>query len=318
MEIMPGRPNATFAEPDWLGVYIVFLIATALAYLYYNTYHKHIWKFFDIALFGTMTIFFTALIITVARSAWVGVAAVIIVYGIMLFFQKKYKLFAKHVFWIFSTALLGLIIVFAFSLTTFELGNRLQSTNTGLQEITISCVSNGQAQGTIPTKINDVSELTQYNCRHINLEEIDSEISIGNEVIKIHRIDPNISVRTDVYNQVLEKIKLKPWFGYGWGSSNKILGNDESGTPLNASNIFLETTLSIGILGVIMLIMFFCTVSIFAIKVLKISTNMREKSVAIFALLGVVAIIVPNLFNAGLLLGFVWVFFGSIAILRKM
>ena len=45
---------------------------------------------------------------------------------------------------------------------------------------------------------------------------------------------------------------------------------------------------------------------------------MMNKGVAIFAILGTVAIIVPNLFNAGLFLGFVWMFFGMVAILRKV
>ena len=30
MEVMPGRPNATFAEADWLGMYLVFVIAIGM------------------------------------------------------------------------------------------------------------------------------------------------------------------------------------------------------------------------------------------------------------------------------------------------
>ncbi len=317
-EVMPGRPNATFSEPDWLGMYIVFMIAISLAYLYYNTYHKHLWKFFDYALYGATSVFFVTLVITVARSAWVGVFCVIGAYGVILFFGKKYKLFAMHMSWVASIIILSLIIVWGFHLTNFELLNRATSTGTGLQEITVSCVPSGQTYGSVPTTINDVSELEQYNCRHINLEEIELETAEGNTVTKIYRTDPNVAVRGDVYGKTFILIKQQPFIGYGWGSSSTLLGEDENGTSLNASNIFLETALSIGIVGGAVLIAIFTTIIIFAVKALRTSSNMMSKSIAIFAILGTVAIIVPNLFNAGLFLGFVWMFFGIVAILRKV
>lgn len=318
LEVMPGRPNATFTEPDWFGVYIVFLIALTLAYLYYNTYHKHLWKFFDITLFGAAAIFFATLVITVARSAWVGVATVVLFYGAILFFQKKYKLFAKHVFWVFGTGLLGVIIVFAFGLTTFELGNRLQSTSSGFQEITVSCQCSGQTCLPTTTIIKDISELEQYGCRHIDLEDVESEEAIGNTIVKVYRKDPTVVVRAEVYDKTITYIKQKPLTGYGWGSAGALLGQDQNGTPLNASNIFLEAMLSVGLLGVGVLISFFLFIIIYALKTLKKSTSMKEKTIAIFALLGVSAIIAPNLFNAGLLLGFVWVFFGVVAMMKKL
>ncbi len=318
LEVMPGRPNATFAEPDWLGVYMVFMIAVSLAYLYYNANHKHLWKFFDIALFASATVFFVTLIITVARSAWLGALVVIFVYSIILFLQKKYKLVIIHLFWIFVVGLLSLIIVLLFHLTNFELFNRIASTGNGLQEITVSCVPNGQAQGTVPTKIDDVSELEQYNCRHINLEEIENEKANGNEVLKIYRKDPNVTTRSKVYSKTINLIKQNPIIGYGWGNSGQLLGNDENGTLLNASNIFLETILSVGIVGGGVLILFFVFAIAIAFKILFQATNSKQKTISIFVLLGISAIIVPNFFNAGLLLGFVWLFFGIVAVLQKV
>ena len=149
-EVMPGRPNATFAEPDWLGMYLVFSLGVLLAYLYHSAYHKHLWKFFDGALFVSGVAILVTLIITVARSAWLGAISVIAVYLLIVFFQKKYKLFAMHSFWILSVGLLSLIIVWGFHLTNFELLGRAQSAHSGLQEITIACEP-GQAQGTVPT-----------------------------------------------------------------------------------------------------------------------------------------------------------------------
>ncbi len=318
MEVMPGRPNATFAEADWLGVYMVFIIAVALSYLYYNANHKHLWKFFDIALFSSTTVFFVTLIITVARSAWLGALVVIFVYLAILFLQKRYKLMAMHLFWIFAVSLTSFIIVLLFHLTNFELFNRVASTGNGLQEITVSCQCSGQACLSTTSVINDVSELAQYNCRHINLEEIESEKAGGNEVLKIYRRDPNVAVRSDVYSKTVTLIKQNPIIGYGWGSSGKLLGNDENGTPLNASNVFLETVLSIGIIGGVILALIFGFAFVVAIKILRNTKSSRQKTVAIFVVIGSFAIIVPNLFNAGLLLGFVWLFFGTIAVLQKM
>ncbi len=318
MEVMPGRPNATFAEADWLGMYLVFIIAVILAYLYYNAYYKHLWKFFDGALIGVTVISFVALVLTVARSAWLGAAVVIVVYMLILFLQKKYKLFARHSLWIASMGVSSILIVWMFGLTSFELGNRLQSTNNGLQEITISCQCSGQTCLSTTLVIDNVDELEQYNCRHINLEEIDGEVALGNIVTKIHRTDPNIAVRAQVYKKTISYIKQKPFIGYGWGSSAGLLGKDESGTSLNTSNIFLEVTLSVGLIGLGILIVIFGSIIISSIKVLHTSNNMMAKSVAVLGTLGVIAIIVPNLFNAGLFLGFVWVFLGMINIVRKI
>ncbi|HFC36353.1 MAG TPA: hypothetical protein ENJ49_01610, partial [Candidatus Moranbacteria bacterium] len=33
-EIMPGRPNATFAEPDWLGIYLVMILSVLYAMIF--------------------------------------------------------------------------------------------------------------------------------------------------------------------------------------------------------------------------------------------------------------------------------------------
>jgi len=317
-EIMPGRPNATFSEADWLGMYLVFIIAVLLAYLHYSTYHKHLWKFFNYALFAVTTTLFSALVITVARSAWLGAICVVVIYLLILFFSKRYnQLFIKHLSWITATGILSIIIVFAFGLTSFELDNRIASTSSGLQEITISCEGGEQLYRKVPEMIDNVLELEQYGCRHINLEEIGIEESMGNTVMKIYRKDPNVVVRSQTYEQTIQYIKQRPFTGFGWGSSGKLLGTDESGTPLNASNIFLETALAIGLIGVSVLVIIFVTIIMGALKILRTSKEEKEKSVAIFAILGVVAIIVPNLFNAGLLLGFVWMFFGIVAILKK-
>lgn len=319
LEIMPGRPNATFAESDWLGMYLVFVFSVCLVYLYYNAAHKHLWRFFDIALYVSTFLIFTALILTVARSAWLGAAAVLGVYFLALMYQKKYKLFARHFLWTTSLSVLSIGLIFAFDLTTFELGNRVQSTGSGRQEITVSCVSSVSRDALVDIgHIVHVSELGQYDCRHIDLEEIQSEEKAGRYVIKVYRDDPNVSVRSDVYKESIAAITKQPVIGYGWGRSGEILGTDEAGTSLNASNMFLETALSIGVVGASALGVFFCMIFYYSVRILHVSKSSINNSLALFGLLGFFAILVPNMFNAGLLMGFVWVWFGMVAILRKM
>ena len=71
----------------------------------------------------------------------------------------------------------------------------------------------------------------------------------------------------------------------------------------------MEIALSVGLIGLGIFIAVFSIVAVSSAKVFNKSNSMIEKSVVVFAILGVVAIIVPNLFNAGLFLGFVWLFF---------
>ncbi len=316
-EFMPGRPNAFFAEPDWLGIYLVFVFATCLTYLYYNAHHKHVWKFFDVTLWGITTTVVVATILTVARSAWLGMAIVSTLYVLIIFVMHKYKMCAQHVLWLGSVMTVSIVIAVFLPITNFELDNRIQSTS-GSQEITVSCLQEiGRDQLMVQGEIENVTELSAYGCRHINLEEINAEKSMGHSVVTVMRHDPNIAVRAKTYNHVIQLIQQRPLTGYGWGSSGALLGTDEQGTPLNASNLFLETALSIGIVGAGLLILLFSIIVLRSLIVMHQAHDETTRSVALFGLLGLGAILVPNLFNAGLFLGFVWMFLGMVAILCK-
>src|SRR4030042_2324731 len=39
-EVMFGRPNSTFAEPDWLGIYLFFVVAVFLSLIFYFAHSK--------------------------------------------------------------------------------------------------------------------------------------------------------------------------------------------------------------------------------------------------------------------------------------
>jgi len=317
-EVMPGRANGTFNEADWLGIFLVFLLSV-LYVVAYNFYCK-----MKLLKLGVKTFMFgysvfvwiliilscAALILTVARSAWLG--AVLITFGMLfyLLLKRNVKLFLMFI----ASILLSVALVYLCNLTNFQLNNRIQSTASGEQEITIAC----QSEIEIPSPIDDVDELNVYNCRHINLEDIEREMTTGSIIKKIYRKDPNVSIRQEIYVKSFDEIKNNLVFGIGWGNISEILGKDERGAGLNSSNIFLETWLGAGILGLLTLVILFGYIlgrgKLFFFKKIREGKFLRQDSgmdfFYLFVVLSSVAIIVPNLFNAGIMLGFLWVWMG--------
>ncbi|EKE15587.1 MAG: hypothetical protein ACD_11C00128G0001, partial [uncultured bacterium] len=231
-EVMPGRPNATFTEADWLGMYVTFLIAILFSIIFYlsKKYPKkeggQISEFFNtrnlLLLFAHCfnVLLLVVLIITVARSAWLGAGVVAIIFLLLVLFfshsnppvggeesrvnstsdiiprflgklgmTTNFKEFLRQAGFVLFTVLLAIGSVKLFNLSSFELFNRAQSTTSGLQEITISC---GKDSAGVPQKIGNVDELVRYGCRHINLEEMESEKKHGRFVSTVFRLDPNV------------------------------------------------------------------------------------------------------------------------------
>ncbi|MGW8184868.1 MAG: O-antigen ligase family protein [Candidatus Moraniibacteriota bacterium] len=317
-EVMPGRANATFTEADWLGMFLVLLL-TILYVVAYNFYSKmKILKLsYKTYMFGyscfvwvMIVLSWMALIITVARSAWLGAGVVTLGTAIYLLVKKKIKLSLMFM----GAILLAIGLVYIFGITNFQLSNRALSTASGEQEITIAC--KGEVQ--IPGPLDNVSQLMQYDCQHINLEDVEKEKSAGKIIKKIYRKDPNVSIRKEIYSKSINEIKNNFIFGIGWGNISDVLGKDERGAGLNSSNIFLEVWLGAGILGLASLITLLGYIlvrgKVFFLKKLREGKFWREDSTMdffhLFLVLGAVAIIIPNLFNAGIMLGFLWVWMG--------
>ncbi len=338
-EVMPGRPNATFTEPDWLGIFITFILAAILTWLYASNGNKRknkdaqisnfqfpISKQFSISNFQTifkkiqinyvinyviLGLVFVSLILTVSRSAWVGAAFVIIgflkltlINGSWNVSRWQWRNFSLQGIFIASILAISMLISVGIPLTNFQIFNRAQSTG-GLQKITVSCDSIDSLNS--EKVILSIRELSQYGCRHINLEEITSEKAQGKNVIEILRPDPTVNIRAEIYRKSISQIKENPIFGIGWGSISEILGKDESGAGLNASNIFLEVWLGSGLLGIL-------SFSVLLLYILIVSSmrfmnkNVDDKTSLVFVILGWFAIVVPNLFNSGIFLGFVWAY----------
>lgn len=309
-ETMPGRPNGTFAEPDWLGIYLVMVLAMVYLAIYYFRNRKEQMFFYAYLIFV-----YAALIISVSRSAWLGGGFITLVFLKSILTNFSFRIrdwqwpdFLRKSIFVFGSLAISVIIVYVFHLTSFQLFNRMSSTASGLQLVTVSCVDDFE----IPKKIENVQELKKYNCRHINLEEISKEKTDGKIIKEVFRDDPNVKIRSEIYQKSLAQIKAHPVLGIGWGNIANVLGKDERGSGLNSSNILLETYLGSGILGLVALISLLAFILIRSVW-LCLKENSEIKIIGLFGLLGLFGILIPNLFNAGIFLGIFWVWLGAVS-----
>jgi len=352
-EVMLGRPNATFAEADWLGGYVVLLISLCYALIYYrqsasidNTKEISNFKFkisnkiqnpndqdlkpmaddrwlmtdsfSSAALYVLLTVLYIVLILTVSRSAWLAALATYVIFVWIFFTDLRFKNWQ----WketsllklkIISALVVAILFVYIFHLTNFQLLNRAQSTGTGEQKITVSC----EKDNNLPDSIKEMTELEKYDCRHINLEEIEKEKVAGKFVTEVNRPDPNVNVRAEIYQKSWQEIRNHPMLGIGWGSIGPMLGRDGRGTTLNASNIFLETYLGAGVLGFLALICLFGYILFVSVKNYFYATDRLSKTLNLFIIVGWLSLVIFNLFNAGIFLGFLWVWFAISQIQNK-
>ena len=127
---------------------------------------------------------------------------------------------------------------------------------------------------------------------------------------EISRNDPNVQTRSMIYQKSWNEIKNHPILGIGWGNIGSVLGRDERGTPLNSSNIFLETWLGAGILGFLTLIILLGYILLKSIRNYFHAEDIMQKIINLFVIVSWFAIMIPNLFNAGIFLGIFWVWLG--------
>lgn len=314
-QAMPGRPDGGFPEPDWLGAYLIFLGAVFFSIftgVFRGRFPGNRSGYLPMFLIGgaSFTLLFMTLLMTVVRSAWIGMAAAVLVaVALFAYARREAKPVGTYAGSIGVALLLSVVLVSVVPLTRFDLLGRATST-VGLQEITVSCDTGSALPVELPERISDISELGSYDCRHIDLEDIGSEKEGGNFVTTILRPDPSIGIRKDIYGISMREIGGHPILGIGWGSISRMLGTDDRGAGLNASNVFLEVWLGSGMLGIIGLAGFFAVVLARAARAFRASApgaRFPEGVFPIFVLSVVSGLVVFNLFNSGLLLGFFWV-----------
>jgi O-antigen ligase len=316
-EVMFGRPNSTFAEADWLGIFLCF----SLAVLFSMTLPKAKIKIAKYALYIMIFLNINLLIITISRSAWIGAAIVIFFWLIFSLYRKSEvrtsftpRKFAYNLIVIVLISLVSLSAIHFGKLSKFDIFDRARSAATSEQKITIACENSTN----IPQIVSSTNELTKYGCQFINLEEISFYKSRGKVVTEIFRKDPNVMTRSQIYQKSFEIIREHPLLGVGFGTITQSLGIDERGAGLNESNIFLQIWASSGILGLIAFVAIFGYLLIYSFRRISpicplnkiigcpIVRDDFEKNLNIFIFLGLLAILIPNLFNAGLLMGLFW------------
>lgn len=307
-EVMPGRPNAMFPEPDWLGGYLVALGAGLFAFGARPRREGTGLSTF-VPLFLALTLLFSILLMSVSRSAWLGLAgAGIISLGLFASAWREARAIGRYASTLAAAFVLALALVTGIPLTTFDLSGRADSIVSGDQSITISCAQ----ETAIPEKISSITELASLGCRHINLEEREAEQRAGRFIGVTDRPDPNVNIRKDIYQKSWDKIQEHPVLGIGWGSISLSLGSDERGAGLNASNVFLEIWLGSGIVGLFGFLGFLAVGLTHLLRAFIRSSgdpDILGESLPVFVLSAISGLLVFDLFNSGILLGFLWVVF---------
>ena len=146
---MPGRPNGTLTEPDWLGLFLILILASVYALIYFITQKsddtKRVRRIGLLSGYSYLMLAFALLLISVSRSAWLGTVAMTVIFLLAIFTNLKlnfrewqWKSTIKIKLGIISAFIVSLGVVSCFPLTTFQLFNRAVSTG-GTQKITISC-----------------------------------------------------------------------------------------------------------------------------------------------------------------------------------
>ena len=316
-EVMFGRPNSTFTEADWLGIFLCF----ALAVLFSMTLSKAKTKIAKYALYIVIFLNLTLLILTLSRSAWIGAAIVIFFWLVFSIYRKSEirttftpRKFIYNLIMIIFISLASLATIHFGKLSKFDIFDRARSAATSEQKITIACDNSTN----IPQTIASTDELEKYNCKFIDLEDIEANKSQGKIVTEIFRKDPNVLTRSQIYRKSFEIIREHPILGVGFGTITQNLGADERGAGLNESNIFLQIWASSGILGLIAFVAILGYLFIYSFRRISpicplnkiigcpIVKDDFEKNLNIFMFLGLLTLLIPNLFNAGLLMGLFW------------
>ncbi|TSA44705.1 O-antigen ligase domain-containing protein, partial [bacterium] len=316
-EVMFGRPNSTFAESDWLGIFLCFALAFFLSSISFLKNRKYLTYLVYVFIFLDLTL----LILTLSRSAWIGAAAVIIVFLLISLFTKEKDITKFHFRKFFDNAaiiifliFLSLLSIYVFRLSKFDIFDRARSAATSEQKITIACEKNIA----LPETVASTDDLAKFGCRYINLEEIEFYKNKGFIVTEIYRKDPNVMTRSAIYQKSWEIIREHPILGVGFGTITQNLGADERGAGLNESNIFLQVWAGCGILGLIVFITVIGYLSLYSFRRLSpicplnkiigcpVVRDDFEKILNIFLILAIISLIIPNLFNAGLLMGLFW------------
>lgn len=313
--VMDARPHGTFPEADWLGGFLALGVACLVAALFGLRRGGIIERNVLLGRFlvvECLLFAFIALVLTVSRSAWVAGAAAVAIFALSLIFCFGPRRAASQLGSSFNyLGLLAALLFFAtgiisvLGLSRFDFGNRLGSAVTGEQKITIACRDAAQ----IPSSIGSVDDLAARGCLHIGLEERELYVEKGYVIGSTVRPDPNTGIRMRIWSQAVSLIGDNPLTGIGWNAAGKELGTDGRGTPLNASNLWLEFALTSGLATAVLVTILFGYIVWRSAAVILVAPS-SDIPWAVLMTFG--AVFVFNMFNAGTLLGYLWVWLGAV------
>lgn len=296
-EVMAARPNASFYEPDWLGMFVV-LVLILLVSLAIQQKEKKI-KGLNLARLGTWSLIFfniTVLIITVARASWVAMIGALGALFVWVFIARVIKRITSRDFFrvagvIFS--FLGMIVL------CFMVIKGLHLTRFNLRDRAFS-IYQGEHIATMAEK----DGLT----RKIDLEEIEQFEKQGWRVFEAKTFDVNVGSRWSAYASNIVMIKEHWFLGQGQGS---VLARRDF--LHNANNIFFEWWIAGGILALAVFIFLLGRPLKAPLEMMRRSQDKDSRLVfSATCLMGVTAIVLVNLFNSGVLFIPMWVFLGMI------
>ena len=300
-EVMPARPNSTFYEPDWLGIYVAFVLVLLV---YQLMLRGNVFKAAEnraktlAQCFGIWMLFLLntiVLIISVARASWVAITGAFLGFFGLAFVALIFKKIPAKTFfrvlqvtlgWVLATGL-ALILIHFLNLTRFNLKDRVLSIVNQEHIVTMA-----EKDG-VKIKI-DLEEINFYQ---------EQGWLISEEKIE----DENVTARFSAYANNWE-LAQKHWLlGQGQGS---ILA--ERDFVHNANNIFYEWLIAGGILGfsAFVALMLMCLKEVIYLLFLKDSSKGQLFNEAVLALMGVTVIFFTNLFNSGVLFVPMWVMIG--------
>ncbi len=291
-ETMAARPNASFYEPDWLGMYLVLVLAFLLPQAV-----KKINKKINFGIWLLILLNVIALIISVARASWLAAIAgglIFIGWGTVAFLFKKINwLEFKRVLTVFAGYLavfaVALILIESLKLTRFDLKDRFRSIYQGEHVVTI-------AQKEEP-----------YDKRKIDLEEIEKYERAGYKIYEQKVSDENIESRFEAYASNWEMVKEHWLAGQGQGATLT-----QRDFVHNANNIFYEWWIAGGILGLVAFLMLLggiLKVPFFDYWFVKNTSFDFFLNQAVL-LGGISGIIITNFFNSGIFFTPLWIFLG--------
>jgi O-antigen ligase len=274
-ETMPGRVDGTFFEPDWFGMYLAVILGLMMPLLNFKKISH--WIF--------LILIFANLLLTISRASWLASICIIFVYLLINLFRKKIKQGLFSFTQILASLSVAIFIITLFNLTPFSLSQRFLSTFTGDEKYLAT-----------QDEFGNTIQISKEEAQRLNSDQL----------LLLSREDTNVNSRLNSYQESFELIKKHPLFGIGLGGLSTIYSKFT-----NANNILLEILIGTGFTGAIpFLAILLYPFLLFIYLFFKKYPHFPYSTSTLSLILAFTAILIPNMFNSGIFLGYFWIILG--------